>query len=109
MYGTVARLRIKPGMEEEARRFATEEDEARIPGFLFQHAYQLDADPHELVVVVAFESKEAYRANAGSTAQHERYLRYRELLAAEPEWHDGEVIASFKVDKADGRIRFGPI
>ena len=32
------------------------------------------------------------RANADDPRMHERYLQYRELLEAEPEWHDGEII-----------------
>lgn len=45
-------------------------------------------------MAVAFESREAYEANARNPELHERYLRFRELLVAEPEWHDGEVIFS---------------
>jgi len=44
---------------------------------------------------VLFESKEAYVANAGSPEQHQRYLRMREMLVSDPEWHDGEIIASY--------------
>ena len=32
--------------------------------------------------------------NANSPEMHQRYLRYRELLTEEPEWHDGEAIYS---------------
>ena len=54
----------------------------------------MDADPRTLMLVVAFTDREAYHANAASPEQHQRYLRYRELLEAEPEWHDGEIIFS---------------
>jgi quinol monooxygenase YgiN len=93
MYGTVARLRVKPGKMEELRQHSEEEGRV-IPGILFQYVYKMDADPDECYLVVGFESKEAYRKNAESPEQHERYLKYRALLDAEPEWHDGEVVFS---------------
>jgi heme-degrading monooxygenase HmoA len=93
MYGTIARLRIKPGMEAELERLSREAN-AEIPGFTFQHVYRTDADPQELYLVVGFATKEAYRANAESPEQHARYETYRTLLAAEPEWHDGEIVFS---------------
>ena len=93
MYGTVARMRIKPGAEDELLRLGREGDE-QVAGSAFYHVYRTDADPHEFYLVVGFESKEAYRANAESPEQHARYERYRALLAAEPEWHDGEIVDS---------------
>ena len=39
------------------------------------------------------ESEEAYRANAESPEQHRRWSQMRFALAAEIEWHDGQVIA----------------
>jgi len=93
MYGTVARLRIKPGMEERFQQFGRDAASA-IPGIVFQHVYRTDADPQEVYLVVGFESKEAYQANATSPEQNERYQQYRSLLEAEPEWHDGEIVFS---------------
>ncbi len=94
MYGTVARLRVKPGMEERLQDIGRQQGPA-VPGMVFQHVYQMDADPREFYLVVAFESREAYRANATSPEQNERYQQYRELLESEPEWHDGEIVFSF--------------
>jgi quinol monooxygenase YgiN len=92
MYGTVAKFRIKPGAIEAFRAFSDEMSNISIPGLRFQYAYQIDGKPDEVILVVGFESKEAYRANASSPEQHARYLRYREWLTAEPEWHDGEIV-----------------
>jgi quinol monooxygenase YgiN len=94
MYGTIARMRIKPGKEAELRRLGNEMA-PQIPGFVFQHVYRMDADPNECYLVVAFESKEAYRANAGSPEQAARYGQFRALLDADPEWHDGEIVDSY--------------
>ncbi len=54
--------------------------------------FRSDRDPDEYFVAVAFESAEAYRANADDPAQDERYQRFRQLLEADPEWHDGHVV-----------------
>ncbi len=93
MYGTIARLRIKPGMEAELERLSRAEN-ADILGFTFQHVYRMDADSQDFYLVVGFESEEAYRQNAESPEQNARYETYRALLDAEPEWHDGEVVFS---------------
>jgi heme-degrading monooxygenase HmoA len=94
MYGTIARLRVKPGNEEELRRLG-QEMAPQIPGFVFEHVYRMATDPNELFLVVAFESEQAYRTNAESSEQHQRYAQLRALLDADPEWHDGEIIDSY--------------
>jgi quinol monooxygenase YgiN len=94
MYGTIARLKVKPGKDEELRRMG-QEMAPEIPGFVFQHVYRTDADPNELYLVVGFESEQAYRANATSTEQQQRYEQFRALLDADPEWHDGTIIDSY--------------
>ncbi len=94
MYGTIARFRMKPGMEERLQEFSRQEV-PQIPGFVFQHVYRMDADPNDHFLVVAFESREAYQANATSPEQHERYRQYSELMETEPEWHDGEILFSY--------------
>jgi quinol monooxygenase YgiN len=94
MYGTIARMRIKPGSEQQLQKLSEENPATNIPGFVFQHVYRSDADPNEVFLAVGFESKEAYLANAKSPEQHARYEQYRALMTAEPEWHDGEIVFS---------------
>ena len=93
MYGTVARVMVKPGKEQELMAFG-ERAQTDTPGFVSMQVFKMDANPNELYLVVAFESKEAYHKNANSPEQAERYAEYRALLDADPEWHDGEIIAS---------------
>ena len=92
MYGTVARLQLKPGMEAQMRAFNEDEHAVGIPGYLAMYGYRMDQDPNTYYLVVIFESKAAYVANAASAEQHQRYLRMVELLEGEPEWHDGEIV-----------------
>lgn len=91
MYGTIARMKIKPGAEEKFREYG-QDGPNRVPGVVFEYIYKLDSGSNDYILVVGFESKEAYVKNANSPEQHQRYLEYRELLEADPEWSDGEVI-----------------
>src|SRR5687768_15115827 len=94
MYGTISRLRVKPGMVERLQqRNAEVTAQAAKVGLVFAHMYQTGA-AGEMWLVVAFESEEAYRRNAASPEQHQRYLQLRDLLEADPEWHDGEIVFS---------------
>ena len=90
MYGSVAKLRIAPGKEDELERLSREHV-PQIPGFAFQYVLRMDSDPQDAWLVVGFESREVYRANAESADQHARYEAYRALLERDPEWHDGEI------------------
>ena len=92
MYGTVARMRLKPGMEAQLRAMSDEENAAQVPDFVGQYVYRMDNDPNEFYLTVVFASKEAYVANANSPEQHARYEQMVDMLAAEPEWHDGEIV-----------------
>ena len=54
----------------------------------------MDADPNELYLVAIFDSREPYRANAASAEQDAEYRQMLEFLDGEPEWHDGEIVAT---------------
>jgi quinol monooxygenase YgiN len=92
MYGTIGRMRVKPGKIEELRQFGRESSSMEIPALVSDYLYQTDEDPNVCYLVVGFESREAYRRNAQSPEQAGRYERYRALLDADPEWHYGEII-----------------
>ena len=90
MYGTIAKMKILPGKEEDLMKTVQE----RPKGIVFEHVYKLDSGNDEYMLAVGFESKEAYKANAESPEMHQMYLEYRKFLAADPEWHDGEIVQS---------------
>jgi heme-degrading monooxygenase HmoA len=92
MYGTVARMRTRPGSEEQLTSLAAEYDTLDVPGFVATYLYRLDDNENEYYMAVLFEDRESYRRNAEDPAQDERYRRMRELLEADPKWHDGEVV-----------------
>ena len=89
MYGTIARFRVKPGMEKQL--FALQAA-AKDPGEVASYVYRMDADPSIFYVVAIFESKEAYVANAERTETDARYQNMRAYFDGEPEWHDGEIV-----------------
>ncbi len=91
MYGTVAKMKILPGKEADMMNLTGGEPPK---GAVFQHVYKLDSGNDEYMLAVGFESKDAYKENAESPEMNELYLEYRKLLAADPEWHDGEIVQS---------------
>lgn len=90
MYGTIARVKIDPARLEELKDLGRRIGVA--PGQIARYVYQMDANPGELFLVVVFESREAYWANAQSPDQNLRYQEMRALMLADPEWHDGEIV-----------------
>jgi antibiotic biosynthesis monooxygenase (ABM) superfamily enzyme len=92
MYGTLARMRIKPGSE-----FVLEELEAEwyrtrgqsVPGAGPVYILAPDGDLSTRWLVAIFDDKESYAANADHPDQDAWYRRVREHLVADPEWIDG--------------------
>jgi hypothetical protein len=93
MYGTVAKLIAKPGAIEELRRM---ESERRPAGYVGSYVLQSDQAANELWLVVLFENKESYLANADSPEQDAEFRRLMNYLITEPDWHDGEIVFSGK-------------
>lgn len=92
MYGTVARLRVKPGAADKLFAQSREFEAAHVNGFVKSYAYRMDTDPNEYILVVIFTSRETYMANAQSKEQDTRYRKMLSLLEHKPEWHDGEIV-----------------
>ncbi len=93
MYGTIAKMRIKPGALKELERLSRSWAKD-ISGLVSNAVYQMDDDSNVCYLVVAFEDKAAYLKNAESPEQAERYRKNLELLEEAPEWHDGEIVIS---------------
>ncbi len=96
MYGTVARMRVKPGSEDQLTAEMRDFEAAQVPGSRAVYVYRMDGDPRDYYVAVVFDSREAYIANANSPAQNERYQRLVMLLEGEQEWHDGEIVYALR-------------
>jgi quinol monooxygenase YgiN len=94
MYGTVARVRAKPGAQSQLQQTFEDFKAAQVPGWVTTYVYRMDADPNEYYIAVLFQDKASYVANAESPEQAQRFAALMQLLEAEPEWHDGEVVGS---------------
>jgi len=105
MYGTIARFRIKAGVESQLEEVMRSYEELNIPGVIDEWIYRSDEDPRTFYMAVLFESKESYVKNAESPEQDQRHRRFRDLLEADPEWHDGEVTYAFSQRRGSGRRR----
>lgn len=92
MYGTVAKMRIRAGMEQKMRELAASDGMTKIDGLVGTTVYKMDADPNVLFMAVVFTDKDAYVKNANSPEQNARYEEFVALLEGPPEWNDGEVI-----------------
>ena len=89
MWGTLAKMRMRPDVPHEylmaqARALNT----ARMPGWLFTTFFRSDTDPLDYWMVAMFESREAYRANAESSAQNAVYEMMLACLEGPPQWND---------------------
>ena len=101
MYGTIARLQVQPGMEKQFLALFDEYEPAEMPaGALGTYLYQMDRGTNEYYMAVLFEDEKSYLANAESPEQDARYRKLRAVLAADPEWHDGEVVFSLQRETA---------
>ena len=94
MYGTIAQMRAKAGVEEQLIGLLRSFEAAHVPGFVTAYCYRMDANANEYYVAVVFTNKETYGQNARSPEQDARYRQMLALLESEPVWHDGEIIAA---------------
>lgn len=90
MFGSVFRMRPAPGKKEELRQYMSQQmGSGRAPeGFM--RAYSIESGD-DIWVLAIFQDEKTYRANANSPEQDADYRGMRALLAADPEWHDGEI------------------
>jgi len=96
MYGSVYKIRPKAGKEQDIVGIMEEFDRERRPkvkGALGGLMFKLDNGG--MMGVAIFDSRENYRANAESPEQDAFYRRFRDLLEADPEWNDGEIVTSW--------------
>jgi len=95
MYGSVFRLRPRPGHEqaliEELIRWRHERYPQAV-GFVGWVCLAPESRSGEYVNTLVFRSREAYLRNANDPEQDRWYCRLRSHLESDPEWEDGEVL-----------------
>lgn len=89
MFGSVFKMRPKPGKSAELRQVMMG-DPRRPRGMITAYLLSDDAAGNVWGVAV-FEDEKMYRDNANDPAQGQQYEKFRTLLEADPEWHDGMI------------------
>ena len=89
MYGTVAKMIVKPGAEQQLSKIGSQRKRL---GQIKSYVFKSDNVPNEFWMVTVFKDKATYLANADSPEQDEEFRNMMKYLNQEPEWHDGEVI-----------------
>jgi quinol monooxygenase YgiN len=94
MFGTVAKLKVKPGSDDKMKSLMRQYDDLDIEGFVADYVFRSEDEPNVYYLAVAFEDRDTYVANAESPGQHKRFEALSEILAEPPEWNDGEIVYS---------------
>jgi antibiotic biosynthesis monooxygenase (ABM) superfamily enzyme len=91
MYGTIARIKVKPDKVRELYALGQQWDDQRkrVPGFISTEILWEERETGRALMIVRFTNKELYFQNANSPEQHQFYLRMRACLESDPEWNDG--------------------
>ena len=95
MYGSIFRMKLKPGQEQKLINFFEEwerERKPKIQGTVHNIVLKPDNKPNELIGVAMFPDETSYTANADDPEQDEWYRKMRGLLEEDPAWEDGEYI-----------------
>ena len=95
MYGTIARMHVKPNHQQQLQAMNDEWAQGRgrqVDGFVASYVLRPDDQPDELLLVAIFRDRDSYRANASDPEQDRWYRQMREHLQADPEWTDGELV-----------------
>ena len=90
MYGTVALCHVRPENLAKLQALATAEDELHVDGYLGTDLLVVDNHPDTVLMVVRFQDRATYRANAESPDQDARYQEFRALMEDDPVWYDGD-------------------
>jgi hypothetical protein len=97
MFGSIFTMRPRDGQEGNiAAHFRRWERERRpaVEGAVGSYLFRSRKDPGELIGVAVFDSEGSYRKNADNDAQGEWYGELRQMLQADPEWNDGDVLVA---------------
>jgi hypothetical protein len=89
VFGTVGRMKVKPGKMDELVRLMTDSEGANAKGFRFSSLLVAD-EGNEAVVTVVFEDKDSYFAMVHDPKTDENFGKIMALLEGEPSWTDGE-------------------
>ena len=103
MFGSVYRMKLKPGQESALLSYSERwirERQPMVKGAVALHVLRKVDDPRQFMGVAIFDSRESYFANANDPEQDRWYRELVELLEEPPVFEDGEVVFSWISDQA---------
>jgi len=93
MFGSIATVKLKPGAFEKVFELTKSNIEGRpVKGSVFNAVFRIQSEPDVIWSVVGFDDEASYRANANNPQTSEVAEQLKQLMAAPPEWHDGEIV-----------------
>ena len=90
MYGTIFKLKIKEGHEDQLLSLMKEENET--PEGMIAWFLMKPDENKEWIGVAIFDSVESHVNNANRPETNENFMKMMEHLDGEPEWTDGEYL-----------------
>ena len=97
MFGTIYQMRPKAGREQAVADHLRRWERERRPtinGAVAGYLFRPKGHPESLIGVAVFDSEASYRTNANDPAQDAWYRELREMLEADPEWNDGDILVA---------------
>ena|SRR5438093_9949717 len=94
MFGSVFRVKVKPGSYDKLQEVIASWNRDRAPkavGTQGSYALHSKDDPNEMWVMAIFDTEENYYKNANDPDQDAWFQKMRANLESDPEWHDGEI------------------
>jgi len=93
---TFFKMQVKPGKVDELVKIMSDDgpniDRAKKAGWKASLVGSSKNDPNEIWGCVTWDNSDNYYKNAEDPQQNESYLQMRELLTADPEWHDADIV-----------------
>ena len=93
MFGTVAFIKPNQGQEQAIVDKLNEWWQTRRDKLEGAVSSSIHRHGEELIMAVVFDNEEHYRANASDPEQDRWFRDVRTLMAEDPRWLDGEVLA----------------
>ena len=99
MFGTIARVTVQPGKEDEFLGICEQwtRERGEKTGQVVEYLLKVEGRPREYLLVGFFRDRDTYYANGKDPETDRWYRRMRAVIEADPEWSDGEVVQSIAV------------
>jgi quinol monooxygenase YgiN len=96
MFGTIARVTVQPGKEDEFLAIGEQwtRERGESTGQVAEYVFKAEGRSREYLIVGIFRDQATYVANGKDPETDRWYRRMRATLEADPEWNDGKVVQS---------------